>query len=220
VRVAPPPPASYRDGQRMEPDHWHGAAAAHASTFSMSEDVYILFDWWHATGSAGYACSLAAVYAACVAHELLLARRRASLRAAGTSSAPCSSRMLAACDAAEEILVVALGWGLPAVKPRRCASSVCRLAAARTSLSTPTSPVCRFAIMLVLMTFNGGIFCVVTLGVASGRRITRRAAAGRGASQRVHSRAHESARRFLASGNETLSERDESEHDLCHLTAV
>ena len=89
--------------------HRHGAAAAHASTFSMSEDVYILFDWWHATSSAGYACSLAAVYAACVAHELLLARRRASLRAAGTSSAPCGSRMLAACDAAEEILVVALG---------------------------------------------------------------------------------------------------------------
>ena len=69
----------------------------------MSEDVYILFDWWHATSSAGYACSLAAVYAACVAHELLL------VRAAGTSSAPCGSRMLAACDAAEEILVVALG---------------------------------------------------------------------------------------------------------------
>ena len=90
--------------------HRHGAAAAHASTFSMSEDVYILFDWWHATSSAGYACSLAAVYAACVAHELLLARRRRrSLRAAGTSSAPCGSRMLAACDAAEEILVVALG---------------------------------------------------------------------------------------------------------------
>ena len=87
--------------------HRHGAAAAHASTFSMSEDVYILFDWWHATSSAGYACSLAAVYAACVAHELLLARR--SLRAAGTSSATCGSRMLAACDAAEEILVVALG---------------------------------------------------------------------------------------------------------------
>ena len=74
----------------------------------MSEDVYILFDWWHATSSAGYACSLAAVYAACVAHELLLARQR-SLRAAGTSSATCGSRMLAACDAAEEILVVALG---------------------------------------------------------------------------------------------------------------
>ena len=122
-------------------------------TFSQSSDVVLLFDWWHPRSGGEYALSLCAIFAICLLQEWLVAQRavRAAAQAAGHSS-PAESTPL---------------FTEARPPPRRTAV----MERAIVHLVYAASVALGFLLMLLVMSFNGGVFLTVVAGLSTGHML-------------------------------------------------
>ena len=121
-------------------------------TFSQSSDVVLLFDWWHPRSGGEYALSLCAIFAICLLQEWLVARR--AIRAAQSvgHSSPAESTPL---------------FTEARPPPRRTAA----MERAIVHLVYAGSVALGFLLMLLVMSFNGGVFLTVVAGLSTGHAL-------------------------------------------------
>ena len=122
-------------------------------TFSQSSDVVLLFDWWHPRSGGKYALSLCAIFAICLLQEWLVAQRAVwvAAQAAGHSS-PAESTPL---------------FTEARPPPRRTAV----MERAIVHLVYAASVALGFLLMLLVMSFNGGVFLTVVAGLSTGHML-------------------------------------------------
>lgn len=134
------------------------ARASMAVSFEHSYDVILLFSWWHPTELPEYAGSLVLIYSACLLQAWLQRRH--------------SHRQARAQPGGYEHSTPLVGWAATAASAAGWWPSVA--VAVEEALSIAFG----FALMLILMTFNVGVFCTVVLGVLSGRHAFSRSGGG------------------------------------------
>jgi len=137
-----------------------GAASPMAMVFEHGYDVVLLFPWWHPHTPLEYAGSLLLLYGACLL-QAWLQHRREKRQARAQSGAAHEART-------------------PLVRGAGPTPATMLGGMALALLEEAFSIALGFALMLVLMTFNTGVFCTVVLGVLSGKVLSRHAAPGVG----------------------------------------
>lgn len=120
-------------------------------TFSQSTDVVLLFDWWHPRSGGEYALSLCVIFLICLLQEWLVAQRAIQARVAGNSS-PAESTPL---------------FTEARPPPRR----VVMLEHLTVHLVYAGSVALGFLLMLLVMSFNGGVFLTVVAGLGTGHAL-------------------------------------------------
>ena len=144
--------------------HQHSGHAHMTMAFSQSSDVVLLFDWWHPTSPLSYLCSLVVVFAACLLSEWL--RWNDTL----TSTDRSEHRPLFGSDSSAAV----------SRKP------VPSLARQGHLVGRHVGTIgLNFAIMLLVMTYNAGVFVTVVGGLAVGRVLFARDSAGGAQSART-----------------------------------
>ena len=116
-------------------------------TFSQSSDVVLLFDWWHPRSGGEYALSLCAIFAICLLQEWLVAQRAVGAAQAASHSSPAESTPL---------------FTEARPPPRRTAV----MERAIVHLVYAASVALGFLLMLLVMSFNGGVFLTVVAGLS------------------------------------------------------
>jgi hypothetical protein len=122
-----------------------------AMSFVQSCDVVLLFSWWHPTTLPEYTGSLMLIYGACL-FQAWLHRRHSRRQAHAEPGGNDHSTPL-------------VGWAATAASAAGWWPSVA------VALEEAISIALGFALMLLLMTFNVGVFCTIVLGVLSGRHV-------------------------------------------------
>ena len=121
-------------------------------TFSQSSDVVLLFDWWHPRSGGEYALSLCAIFAICLLQEWLVAQRAVRAAQAAGHSSPAESTPL---------------FTEARPPPRRTAV----MERAIVHLVYAASIALGFLLMLLVMSFNGGVFLTVVAGLSTGHML-------------------------------------------------
>ena len=122
-------------------------------TFSQSSDVVLLFDWWHPRSGGEYALSLCAIFAICLLQEWLVAQRAVGAAQAAGHSSPAESTPL---------------WDEERRAPPRHTAVMER---AIVHLVYSGSVALGFLLMLLVMSFNGGVFLTVVAGLSTGHAL-------------------------------------------------
>ena len=124
-----------------------------AMSFSSSCDVVLLFDWWHPRTQGAYVLSLCVIFALCLLQEWLVASR-----ALMTQPPPAHG------SGSGEDAPLFKAWR---PSPRRTAAMERTLLTANYAASVALG----FAIMLLVMSFNWGVFLTVIAGLATGHAL-------------------------------------------------
>jgi len=122
-------------------------------TFSQSSDVVLLFDWWHPRSGGEYALSLCAIFAICLLQEWLVAQRAIRAAQAAGHSSPAESTPL---------------WDEERRAPPRHTAVMER---AIVHLVYAGSVALGFLLMLLVMSFNVGVFLTVVAGLSTGHAL-------------------------------------------------
>ena len=118
-----------------------------AMAFSSGHDVVLLFEWWHPTTPFAYALSLGVVFGLCLLQEWLLAKK---LRRAVPHCKPCE-------DGGPRSSAATKGESSPLVAPRGTPAPTALRRLGDALLHT-ASVALGFALMLLVMSFNAGVF--------------------------------------------------------------
>ena len=121
-----------------------------AMSFTNSYDVVLLFEWWHPRSLGEYLLSLCGIFLLCLLQEWLVAQR-ATLAQAGDPSAA-------------ESVPLFMGSETP---PRQAAVVQRAIITANYAASVAVG----FLLMLLVMSFNGGVFLTVVLGLSAGHAL-------------------------------------------------
>ena len=143
-----------------EPGSTSSAAApmpSMAMAFSGGHDVVLLFEWWHPTTPFAYALSLGVVFGLCLLQEWLLAKK---LRRAVPHCKPCE-------DGGPRSSAATKGESSPLVAPRGTPAPTALRRVGDALLHT-ASVALGFALMLLVMSFNAGVFATVVAGLGAG----------------------------------------------------
>ena len=128
-----------------------------AMAFSSGHDVVLLFEWWHPTTPFAYALSLGVVFGLCLLQEWLLAKK---LRRAVPHCKPCE-------DGGPRSSAATKGESSPLVAPRGTPAPTALRRLGDALLHT-ASVALGFALMLLVMSFNAGVFATVVAGLGAG----------------------------------------------------
>lgn len=154
LAAAAPPQGMHSMHQHMDMGAQSSAPMAMmAMSFSSSYDVVLLFDWWHPRTRGAYMLSLCVIFALCLLQEWLVAKRALMMQpppAHGSGSGEDAPLFKA-----------------PRVLARRTAAMERTLLTANYAGSVALG----FAIMLLVMSFNWGVFVTVVAGLATGHAL-------------------------------------------------
>lgn len=146
------------------PAIWHHASAhthhlhtnAHVMAFHQSTDCVLLFEWWHPTTTLQYVFSLGLIFCLCLLSEWLsFCSQRANLGLG--------------CGHAGERMPLVGSKLLGDAFSHRTGVAAITFAGLRPLVLSTTSIGLGYALMLLTMTFNVGVFCTVVMGMSVGR---------------------------------------------------
>lgn len=143
------PPNPWAPSDRHTSPYHKGVEGAHIPL----SDVVLLFDWWHPRSGGEYALSLCAIFAICLLQEWLVAQRAIRAAQAAGHSSPAESTPL---------------WDEERRAPPRHTAVMER---AIVHLVYSGSVALGFLLMLLVMSFNGGVFLTVVAGLSTGHAL-------------------------------------------------